>query len=208
MKPRVILPLMLLVRVLALGLLVTAPPMMTVAEARDGDSGSNSDSDSGSDSDSDSDGGSDDGGSDDSDSGSDDSGSDDDGSDDSDGGSDDSGSDDDSDDDGNGGGSGSNSGKGSSSRGSGSSDDRKEVTWRRLSQDDVRRAVSAGTFQSLSRVLKTVEARRPGTVVSVDLLESSRGSAVYDIVVVADGNQFFRVFVDARRNRVLEVRRR
>lgn len=80
--------------------------------------------------------------------------------------------------------------------------------WRALSQDEARAAVARGDLVPLTRILRTVASARPGQVVSVDLLGHRDGMRIYDIVVVTRGNDFYRVLVDARRNRILETRRR
>lgn len=95
-----------------------------------------------------------------------------------------------------------------SSRGDGSGRNDRGVAWVRLSQDDAHRAVSRGEIVPLSRVLRTVESRQKGTVVSVDLLRSTEGRTVYDVVVVERSGDYVRVFVDARTNSVLGTRRR
>jgi uncharacterized membrane protein YkoI len=60
----------------------------------------------------------------------------------------------------------------------------------------------------LSAILPTVRAAVPGAILDVRLGRQQAGTLVYDVTVLTDSGQYRQVVVDARRNRVIETRRR
>jgi uncharacterized membrane protein YkoI len=60
----------------------------------------------------------------------------------------------------------------------------------------------------LAQILPTVRAAVPGDILDVQFGRLQGGALVYDVTVVSETGQFRQVIVDARRNRIIETRRR
>jgi hypothetical protein len=80
--------------------------------------------------------------------------------------------------------------------------------WGSTSSDNAREAVSQGWALALSTVLPTVSKAVPGQVLEVDLRQSWGGEWRYEFLVLTQDRRYQEVVVDARRNKVLQVRRR
>jgi uncharacterized membrane protein YkoI len=80
--------------------------------------------------------------------------------------------------------------------------------WGSTTSDSAREAVSEGWVLALSAVLPTVRKAVPGQVLEVDLRRSWSGDWRYEFLVLARDRSYQEVVVDARRNLVLQVRRR
>jgi Peptidase propeptide and YPEB domain len=80
--------------------------------------------------------------------------------------------------------------------------------WDTSGSSDARRAVDGGAALSLNKVLPTVGQAVPGSVLDVDLQRLIGGGWVYKFRVLTADGTYMEVFVDAIRNRVLQVRRR
>lgn len=74
-------------------------------------------------------------------------------------------------------------------------------------QEYARRGVERGEMVPLSSVLRTVRAARPGRVVNVDLVRTTRRGAIYRVVVMGSEHDLWQISVDAERNRILGMRR-
>ena len=104
--------------------------------------------------------------------------------------------------------------EGSRGRGGERGDDRRgrggddAPAWGRTSSDRAREAVDRGWALSLDSVLPTVAGAVPGSVLDVDLRESASGEWRYEFLVLTRDRHYREVTVDARRNQVLQVRRR
>src|SRR5215218_5156483 len=79
--------------------------------------------------------------------------------------------------------------------------------WGSTSSDNAREAVSQGWALALSTVLPTVSKAVPGQVLEVDLRQSWGGEWRYEFLVLTQDRRYQEVVVDARRNKVLQVRR-
>ncbi|HZH50536.1 MAG TPA: hypothetical protein VEZ16_01515 [Microvirga sp.] len=93
-------------------------------------------------------------------------------------------------------------------RGRGGDDARGGHGWGSTSSDHARDAVSQGWALALSSVLPTVSKAVPGQVLEVDLRQSWTGDWLYEFLILTKDRRYREVVVDARRNQVLEIRRR
>jgi uncharacterized membrane protein YkoI len=78
-------------------------------------------------------------------------------------------------------------------------------------QDDherVRTAVSRGWALPLSQIAPTVQRAVPGQILDVTLEQTARDGWVYGFVVLTREGGYRDIVVDARRNEILEIRRR
>lgn len=80
--------------------------------------------------------------------------------------------------------------------------------WGSTSSDNAREAVSQGRALTLSSVLPTVSKAVPGQVLEVDLRQSWSGEWWYEFLVLTRDRRYQEVVVDARRNKILHIRRR
>jgi len=80
--------------------------------------------------------------------------------------------------------------------------------WGSTSSDNAREAVSQGWALALSSVLPTVSKAVPGQVLEVDLRQSWSGEWRYEFLVLTRDRRYQEVVVDARRNMILQIRRR
>ncbi len=80
--------------------------------------------------------------------------------------------------------------------------------WGSTSPDRAREAVSQGWALALSTVLPTVSKAVPGQVLEVDLRQSWAGDWRYEFLVLTRDRRYQEVTVDARSNRILQIRRR
>jgi len=76
-----------------------------------------------------------------------------------------------------------------------------------LDQRAARQGVERGEFLPLARILGTVQAAKLGQVVAVDLARRQNGQAFYRVRVVNAAGEVWQVLVDAKKDRLLEVRR-
>lgn len=115
-------------------------------------------------------------------------------------------------------GGGDNSGKGSDNSGRGGGDDgggrgrdddaAAKTGWGTTSSESAREAVSQGWALALSTVLPTVSKAVPGKVLEVDLRQSWTGEWRYEFLILTRDRRYQEVVVDARRNQILQIRRR
>ncbi len=68
--------------------------------------------------------------------------------------------------------------------------------------------VSHGGALSLGSVLPTVAKAVPGQVLEVDLRQGRSGEWRYEFLVLTRDRRYQEVVVDARRNQIIQVRRR
>ena len=80
--------------------------------------------------------------------------------------------------------------------------------WGSTSSDHARQAVSEGWALALSTILPTVTKAVPGQVLEVDLRQSWSGEWRYEFLVLSRDRRYQEVVVDARRNRILQIRSR
>lgn len=80
--------------------------------------------------------------------------------------------------------------------------------WGSTSSDNAREAVSQGWALALSSVLPTVAKAAPGQVLEVDLRQSWSGEWRYEFLVLTRDRRYQEVVVDARSNKILQIRRR
>ena len=80
--------------------------------------------------------------------------------------------------------------------------------WGSTSPDRAHEAVSQGWALALSSVLPTVAKAVPGQVLEVDLRQSWSGDWQYQFLVLTRDRRYREVVVDARRNQILQIRRR
>ncbi|WP_414470816.1 PepSY domain-containing protein [Microvirga sp. M2] len=80
--------------------------------------------------------------------------------------------------------------------------------WGSTSSDHAREAVSQGQALTLSSVLPTVSKAVPGQVLEVDLRQTWNGEWWYEFLVLTRDRRYQEVVVDARRNKILQIRRR
>ena len=73
-------------------------------------------------------------------------------------------------------------------------------------QDIAREAVTRGQAVPFDKVLATVRSTVPGSVLDVKVSRNQAGTMTYTVTVLAKDGWYRDVVVDARRNRVLEVR--
>ena len=112
-------------------------------------------------------------------------------------------------DDGNGrGGRGGDEDGGGRGRRSGSDDATRNTGWGSTSQDQAKSAVSQGWALPLSTVLPTVVKAVPGRVLQVDLRQSWSGEWRYEFLILTADRRYREVTVDARRNQIIQIRRR
>ena len=107
-----------------------------------------------------------------------------------------------------GGGNSGNSGGGASGSGSGEAksspgDDRASGN---SDQYLARDALLRGWIQPLDQVLQTAQKSAPGRVLDVSLEHTSGGAWTYNIVVLTQGGRYLRIYVDAARNRILQIK--
>jgi len=113
------------------------------------------------------------------------------------------------DDDGGGRGRGGDDGGQGRGRGRGGDDDVTAKTgWGSTSSESAREAVSQGWALALSTVLPTVSKAVPGKVLEVDLRQSWTGEWRYEFLILTRDRRYQEVVVDARRNQILQIRRR
>ena len=94
-------------------------------------------------------------------------------------------------------------------RGRGRDDDAAAKTgWGSTSPESAREAVSQGWALALSTVLPTVSKAVPGKVLEVDLRQSWTGEWRYEFLILTRDRRYQEVVVDARRNQILQIRRR
>jgi hypothetical protein len=94
-------------------------------------------------------------------------------------------------------------------RGRGRDDDAAAKTgWGSTSSESAREAVSQGWALALSTVLPTVSKAVPGKVLEVDLRQSWTGEWRYEFLILTRDRRYQEVVVDARRNQILQIRRR
>ena len=94
-------------------------------------------------------------------------------------------------------------------RGRGRDDDAAAKTgWGTTSSESAREAVSQGWALALSTVLPTVSKAVPGKVLEVDLRQSWTGEWRYEFLILTRDRRYQEVVVDARRNQILQIRRR
>ena len=85
---------------------------------------------------------------------------------------------------------------------------RPKTGWGSTSPESAREAVSQGWALALSTVLPTVSKAVPGQVLEVDLRQSWSGEWRYEFLVLTRDRRYQEVVVDARRNQILQIRRR
>lgn len=93
-------------------------------------------------------------------------------------------------------------------RGRGGDDVPARTGWGSTSPENAREAVSQGWALALSTVLPTVSKAVPGQVLEVDLRQSWSGEWRYEFLVLTRDRRYQEVIVDARRNQIIQVRRR
>jgi hypothetical protein len=93
-------------------------------------------------------------------------------------------------------------------RGRGGDDGQGRTGWGSTSSERAREAVSQGWALGLSTVLPTVSRAVPGQVLEVDLRRTWSGDWRYEFLVLTRDRRYQEVTVDARSNRVLQIRRR
>ena len=76
------------------------------------------------------------------------------------------------------------------------------------SSEPARDAVSQGWALPLSTVLPTVLRNVPGKVLEVDLRQSWTGEWRYEFLILTADRRYREVAVDARRNQIIQIRRR
>jgi hypothetical protein len=81
-------------------------------------------------------------------------------------------------------------------------------SWGSTSSDRAHEAVSQGWALALSTILPTVVKAVPGQVLEVDLRQSWTGEWRYEFLVLTRDRRYQEVVVDARRNQILQIRRR
>ncbi|WP_243369911.1 PepSY domain-containing protein [Microvirga solisilvae] len=117
-------------------------------------------------------------------------------------------SDDRNDDGGRGRGRGGDDGESGRGRGRGGDDAQGWSGWGSTSSESARDAVSHGWALGLGVVLPTVSKAVPGQVLEVDLHRTRSGGWQYEFLVLTRDRRYFEVVVDARANRILQIRRR
>jgi uncharacterized membrane protein YkoI len=80
--------------------------------------------------------------------------------------------------------------------------------WGSTSQEQARDAVSQGWALSLSTVLPTVIRAVPGQVLQVDLRQTWSGEWRYEFLILTADRRYREVVVDARRNQIIQIKRR
>ncbi|WP_457089124.1 PepSY domain-containing protein [Microvirga sp. P5_D2] len=80
--------------------------------------------------------------------------------------------------------------------------------WGSTSSENARDAVSHGWALGLGVVLPTVSKAVPGQVLEVDLRQSWSGEWRYEFLILTRERHYLEVVVDARANRILQIRRR
>jgi uncharacterized membrane protein YkoI len=75
-------------------------------------------------------------------------------------------------------------------------------------QERARHAVASGMALPLSEITPTVQRVAPGRILDINLDQIANSSWVYGFVVLSSEGTYQEVFIDARRNSILEVRRR
>ena len=93
-------------------------------------------------------------------------------------------------------------------RGRGDDDVTARTGWGSTSPESAREAVSQGWALALSTVLPTVAKAVPGKVLEVDLRQSWTGEWRYEFLILTRDRRYQEVVVDARRNQILQIRRR
>ena len=93
-------------------------------------------------------------------------------------------------------------------RRSGSDDATRNTGWGSTSHDQAKSAVSQGWALALSTVLPTVVKAVPGRVLQVDLRQSWSGEWRYEFLILTADRRYREVTVDARRNQIIQIRRR
>lgn len=93
-------------------------------------------------------------------------------------------------------------------RGRGDDDVPARTGWGSTSSENARDAVSQGSALALSTVLPTVSKAVPGQVLEVDLRQSRSGEWRYEFLVLTRDRRYQEVVVDARRNQIVQIRRR
>jgi hypothetical protein len=80
--------------------------------------------------------------------------------------------------------------------------------WGSSTADSARQAAQDGLIVSLGSVLSVVRAAVPGDVLEVDLRFAGAGEWRYELLILDGTGHYREVVVDARRNRILQMRRR
>lgn len=75
-------------------------------------------------------------------------------------------------------------------------------------QDAALEAVRHGFAVPFSLVIPVVRESTPGSILDAKLLRTNTGDYVYSVLVLQDGGRYRTVRVDAKRNRVIDVRQR
>lgn len=102
-------------------------------------------------------------------------------------------------------------GQGRSGRGSGrngTNAGRNGYQWGSSTADSARQAAQDGLIVSLGSVLSVVRAAVPGDILEVDLRFAGAGEWRYELLILDGTGHYREVVVDARRNRILQMRRR
>ena len=92
--------------------------------------------------------------------------------------------------------------------GRGADDAPRNNNWGSTSAEDARDAVSHGWALSLKTVLPTVSKAVPGQILEVDLRQTWSGEWHYEFLVLTRDRRYREVVVDARRNQIVQIRRR
>ena len=93
-------------------------------------------------------------------------------------------------------------------RGRWSDDVQSWSSWGSTTAEQARQAASQGWVLSLDSILPSVLRAVPGRILEVDLREIRTGEWLYEFLVLTTDGRYREVMVDARRNQILQVRRR
>ncbi|MGO4389245.1 PepSY domain-containing protein [Microvirga sp. 2YAF29] len=80
--------------------------------------------------------------------------------------------------------------------------------WGSTSPENARDAVSHGWALGLGVILPTVTKAVPGQILEVDLRQTWSGAWQYEFLILTRDRHYLEVDVDARANRILQIRRR
>jgi hypothetical protein len=97
---------------------------------------------------------------------------------------------------------------GDGGRGWGNDDIQSWSNWGSTTAEQARQAASQGWVLSLSAILPSVVSAVPGRILEVDLRQLRTGEWLYEFLVLTTDGRYREVVVDARRNQILQVRRR
>ncbi len=96
----------------------------------------------------------------------------------------------------------------SGARGRESDDIQSWSSWGSTTAEQAQQAASQGWVLSLNSILPSVVRAVPGRVLEVDLRQTRTGEWLYEFLVLTTDGRYREVMVDARRNHILQVRRR